>query len=629
MRRRNENNLGLEDALDLGFGSTEVRELPLHGSSLAFAGLVTVVVVVGVVFRMLWLGVAQGAYYGSLAQANVNYAVTTDAPRGRILDQHGTILADNAPAFALQLDVRAFIKADEASRASTLALIQREVGLDPAVVTQRIDAQVKANRGEALTLYRGLTEAQVVAIRAAKHPEVTVREGYQRAYPLGMAAAHVVGYTGPVSADDLKADARLIPSDIIGRQGIEARYDDDLRGTLGRTLVSRDAGGTLLGDERTSPAEPGDDLTLTIDAGLQKYAYERLTAGLESLGRTRGAVVIVDPRDGAVRALVSVPSYDPGAFTQSNRSDERLRYLNDPDRPLYDRVVSGVYTPGSTIKPLHAIAVLTEKIVAPDWSIFSPGYLDIPNPYNPAKPTRYVDWRYQGTINARSAIAQSSNVYFYAVGGGTGGLKGLGISKLREWWQLFQLDKETGIDLPGENVGFLPSPEWKADKKGTDWLLGDTYNVSIGQGDLSMTPIRLVSYVAAVANGGTIWKPRVNAASTPEVAADLRHLAPAISEAQKGMRMTVTSDLGTAHTMAQLPFPVAGKTGSAQIQNNAKENAFFVGYAPYENPEIAIALLVEDAKHGSLNAVPVAQDIFRWWYEHRGAGKGTTESEAR
>lgn len=620
MRRYRENGLGLEDALDLGFGSGEVREMPLHRGSLVFAGLVAVLVTVGVITRMLWLGVAQGAYYGELAQANVNYAVTTDAPRGRILDAYGTVLADNAPAFALQLDVRAYLKEGSDERAAALELIRAQTRLEPAAVEEKIQAQLKANRGEPLTVYRGLTEAQVIAIRAAKRSDVTIREGYQRAYPLGVAAAHVVGYTGPVSADDLDEDPSLIPTDVIGRQGVEASYDAALRGTLGRTLVSRDAGGSLQGDERTTPPEPGQDLRLTIDADLQRYAYERLVQGLQSLGRTRGAVVILDPRSGAVRALASAPSYDPEAFVQSNRGDERARYLSDTDRPLYDRVVSGVYTPGSTIKPLHAVAALTEGVVTPDWTIFSPGYLDIPNPYHPDKPTRYVDWRYQGVINVRSAIAQSSNVYFYAVGGGTGSLKGLGISRLRDWWQRFLLDERTGIDLPSENVGFLPSADWKKERTGKDWLLGDTYNVSIGQGDLTMTPIRLADYVATIANGGTVWQPFVNAASTPRAAADLTAYAPAILEAQKGMRQTVTSDLGTAHTMQDLPFPVAGKTGSAQIQNNAKENAFFVGYAPYQDPEIALVLLVEDAKHGSLNAVPIAQDIFRWWYDHRDGG---------
>ena len=526
-------------------------------------------------------------------------------------------MAENAPSFSLQLDVRAFLKEPEQERQAILALVQQQVGLSPEDAQEKIQAQLKAGRGEALTLYVGLTEGQVVAIESAKRPSLNVREGYRRNYPYGPAAAHVVGYTGPVTADDLEEDPRLIPSDLIGRQGVEAQYDDLLRGELGKTVQARDAKGKLLGDERTTPASAGEDLTLTVDAELQKYAYERLSSQLAGLGRTRGAVVIMDPRDGAVRTLVSLPSYDPAAFTSSDRRDERMGYLTDPERPLYDRVTSGAYTPGSTIKPLHGIAALVEGVVAPDWTIFSPGYLDIPNPYNPTKPTRYVDWRFQGTINVRSAIAQSSNVYFYAVGGGTGGLQGLGVTRIRQWWEKFLLGEKTGIDLPSEGIGFLPSAEWKEKRTGTPWLLGDTYNISIGQGDLSITPIQLIDYIAAVANGGKVYRPRVNADLAPEVRADLSQHRDAFDQAQAGMHMTVTSDLGTAHTMTALPFEAAGKTGSAQINNNAKENAFFVGYAPYENPEIAIAVLVEDAVHGSLNAVPVAQDIMKFWWEHR------------
>ncbi len=614
MRRQKENDWGLEDALDLGFGS-EVRELPLHQGSLTLVGVVAALVVTTIVGRMLWLGVAQGSYYQDLASMNVNYAVTTDAPRGVITDVRGEVIADNAPSFSLQLDVRAFVKESEAERRAILELAEREVGVPTAESQQKIEAHLKAGRGEALTLYAGLSEPQVVAIRAAKRPAIFVREGYQRSYPYGPAAAHVIGYTGPVSAEDLERDSRLVPSDVIGRQGVEAQYDEVLRGKLGVTVQARDARGALLGDERTTPALAGAPLQLTLDAELQEYAYERLKSQLDTLGRSRGAVVIVDPRSGAVRALVSLPSYDPTAFTQSGRSDERVGYLTNPDRPLYDRVVSGAYTPGSTIKPLHGIAALSEGVVSPDWTIFSPGYLDIPNPWNPDKPTRYVDWRFQGTINVRSAIAQSSNVYFYAVGGGTGGLKGLGITRLRDWWQKFLLGEKTGIDLPSEGVGFLPSPEWKEEQTGTPWLLGDTYNVSIGQGDLTTTPIQLVTYIAAVANGGKVYRPFVNASKVPELRADLSGNADAFRQAQMGMRQTVTADLGTAHTMDALPFDVAGKTGSAQIHNNAKENAFFVGYAPYENPEIAIAVLVEEAKQGSMNAVPVAQDIFKFWHE--------------
>src|SRR6185369_6794081 len=274
---------------------------------------------------------------------------------------------------------------------------------------------------------------------------------------------------------------------------------------------------------------------------------------------------------------------------------------------------------GSTIKPLVGIAALKEGVIDPARTIFSPGYLDIPNPYNPSKPTRYLDWRPQGDVNMAAAIAQSSDVYFYEVAGGFGSQKGIGISRLREWWQKFRLDQKTGIDLPGEASGFLPSPEWKEKRDGRPWLLGDTYNVSIGQGDMDITSIQLLSYIAALANGGTIYQPVLNKeAPHPKALADLTYLGPQIAEIQKGMRRTVTSPLGTAHALNDLPFAVDAKTGSAQVLNNTQENAFFVGYIPGTESgvdtgsPIAILVLVEHSKEGSPNTLPIAKDVLRW-----------------
>jgi penicillin-binding protein 2 len=264
------------------------------------------------------------------------------------------------------------------------------------------------------------------------------------------------------------------------------------------------------------------------------------------------------------------------------------------------------------------IAALEEGVISPQREIFSPGYLEIPNPYNPDKPTRYADWRYQGNVNLYSALAQSSNVYFYTVGGGAGDIKGLGITKLRNWWQEFNFGVPTGIDLPGEAKGFLPSPEWKEKTQKRSWLLGDTYNVSIGQGDFLVTPIQLLSYIGAVANGGKIYRPYiVQELNQPKINKDLTGILSQIKEAQKGMRMGVTSPMGTSYRLNDLPFEVAAKTGSAQVKNNTQENAFFVGYAPYQNPKIAILVLIENSKEGSLNAVPIAKDVLSWYYENR------------
>jgi penicillin-binding protein 2 len=265
----------------------------------------------------------------------------------------------------------------------------------------------------------------------------------------------------------------------------------------------------------------------------------------------------------------------------------------------------------------------------PKDQIFSPGYLDVPNPYNSQKPTRFLDWQYQGWVDMYSAIAKSSDVYFYVIGGGYGNKKGLGISRIKEWWMKFLLDKKTNIDLIGENNGFLPDPEWKEKEKKSIWRIGDTYNVSIGQGDLLVTPISLLNYVAAISNGGVIYKPRVVKnivdednkvvfENKVEILADLRQeIGPYIKEIQKAMIDVVSKPYGTAHLLNDLPFQVAGKTGSAQYDRNTKLNAFFVGYAPANDPEIAILILIEDAKEGSLNTIPIARDVFLWYYENR------------
>lgn len=254
----------------------------------------------------------------------------------------------------------------------------------------------------------------------------------------------------------------------------------------------------------------------------------------------------------------------------------------------------------------------------------------MPNPYNPASPSKHLDWQYQGSVNLTSALAQSSDVYFYIVGGGSPakstpllndpsdyGISGLGIDRLHTWWQKFGFGTSTGIDLPSESIGFLPTPAWKQKHSGTPWLLGDTYNVSIGQGDLLVTPIQLIDYIGAIANGGDIYRPFLNASSTPVVAEDLTSLAAEIKQVQEGMKAGVTSPKGTSYTLHNLPFSVCAKTGSAQVENNTQENALFVGYAPCDNPQIAILILIENSRAGSLNAVPVAGDVLNWYYENR------------
>jgi len=272
---------------------------------------------------------------------------------------------------------------------------------------------------------------------------------------------------------------------------------------------------------------------------------------------------------------------------------------------------------------------LTEGVVTPVTEIFSGGYIEIPNPYNPELPSRFLDYKPNGWVNIYSALAKSSNIYFYEVAGGFENQKGMGIDKLNEWWKRFNLGEKTGIDIVGESNGFLPDPEWKEEKTSDIWRVGDTYNVSIGQGDLLVTPISLLNYINTVANGGIIYRPQivkeiknidgeVIQEIKPFIINDISGIAgSAIYEVRKGMRDVVAKSYGTAYSLHNLPFSAAAKTGTSQIENNARINAFFVGFAPFENPEISILILVENAKEGSVNTIPIAYDIFLWYYENR------------
>ena len=492
-----------------------------------------------------------------------------------------------------------------------------------------------------IVLKEGLSQSQLIEIQSLGLPSLVVQKGFERHYADGPVFSSVLGYTGRVNANDIIKDPNIGGEEFIGKAGVEAFYDSLLRGEPGIITKTRDAKGSVIGDGEKSEPRIGQSLRLTIDSGLQGYFYRRLKDGLMSLGRRSGIGLAMDPQSGEVLALVNFPDFDNNIMGGPGNNDKKKDILLSPDKPLFNRAVSGFYNPGSTIKPFVAVAALKEKIISPSREIFSPGYIDIPNPYDPSRPTRYLDWRYQGNVNVHSAIAQSSNVYFYTVGGGAGEINGLGISKLGEWWKKFGFGKATGIDLPGESEGFLPSVEWKEKRTGKPWLLGDTYNVSIGQGDLLLSPLQLLSYIGAISNGGFIYKPVINIESDhPQTSADLAYLEPEMGEVRKGMRETVTSPLGTAYLLHDLSFPVAAKTGTAQVQGGAQENAIFVGYAPAyidplrqsaseartpagkpatedEKPQIAILVLIENSREGSLNTVPIAKDVLNWYYWNR------------
>ncbi|MEK7094273.1 MAG: penicillin-binding transpeptidase domain-containing protein [Patescibacteria group bacterium] len=603
----------------------DLVEVPIKPHVFRLVGLCAFLIVGIVVVRMIAIGPFSYAEYRARAVSNLEEREIDPAPRGIITDRNDVTLAENEPSFLAFLRLKDFL-ASSTDRGSVLLKISEVIKVPPEQIELEIIQGISKEKEEIL-IGEGLDEAQIIAFRASKNIPVTVRSGFRRRYVDGPVFATILGYTGRVDAESLSKNPKLKDELLIGKAGIEAYYDDYLRGVNGYKAERQNALGVALNQAESVAPVSGKTLKLTIDSGLQKYFYTRLSEGLRSLGRDSGVGLVLNPQTGEVLAMISLPTYDNTILSSPGRNEEKQKILSAPSHPFFNRAVSGFYSPGSTIKPLVAVAALKEKVITPDRSIYSPGYLDVPNPYDPSKPSRFLDWRPQGYVNVMSAIAQSSNVYFYEIGGGFGDIKGLGITKLLAWWDMFGLGKEAGIDIVGEGSGRLPEPEKSEEKRGRAWLLGDTYNVSIGQGDLQVTPLQILNYIATIANGGTLRRPYLASdIMKPEVIRDLSHLSPEIRFAQKGMELGVKSTLGTGHSLVNLPISIAAKTGTAQTQNNTVENAFFVGYAPTDKPEIAVLVLVENAKQGSLNAVPIAKDVFEWYHLYRYGKDGKSSS---
>ncbi|MBM3281488.1 MAG: hypothetical protein FJY91_01940 [Candidatus Harrisonbacteria bacterium] len=581
-------------------------ELGISERVFSFMLLTTSGLIFFLFLRVFYFSVIQGENYRVRAESNVNKEIRTPALRGIIYDRNHEPLLRNSPAFSLTLSVADYFqmkKEEQREMLSILALIFPGEG-----VGEKIEKFKKGEGGEVVLLHNIPVE-QALEAKVLSFPALRVRNDYKREYFDPEIFAHVLGYT------------RLHDSGqfIVGDTGLEAQYNKDLKGKDGIFTKFRDVKGKILSETVTQKSELGHDLVTTIDAPLQRVFYKAFQEGLTRLSRTAGVGIAINPKTGEILSLVNFPSYN---------NNEPAKYLGASGQPLFNRALSGVYSPGSTYKPFVALAGLKEGVMKTTDEFYSKGHIEIPNPYFPDKPSRFLDWKPHGWVNLYSALARSSNVYFYYVGGGFERTKGLGIKKLQEWWARFQFGEKTGVDLPAEGKGFFYTPEEKEEKTGSAWRIGDTYNVSIGQGDLALTPLRLISSIAMIANDGKEFVPFVGKSVTdargniaalhePKMSLDLSDLYPLIYEIKKGLRDSVTKEYGTAHLLNNIPMMISGKTGSAQIQNNKKTNAFFVGYAPAEDPKIAILVLIEDSKDGSLNTIPIAHQVFSWWYAHR------------
>lgn len=436
-----------------------------------------------------------------------------------------------------------------------------------------------------------------------------------RAYTDRLGLGQVLGY---VSYPKKDSRGFYFRTEYIGRNGVEAAYDDVLKGKNGSQIVVVDALGEVVGEHAIAEAVEGEAIHLSLDAELSEAMYQIISTSSAQAGFRSGAGAIMDIYTGELIAMTSFPTYDPEVMADGHEVDIIDSYNKDDRLPFLNKAISGAYTPGSIVKPFVAYAALAENIIDPNKEIVSTGELVVPNPYNPSNPSRFTDWRAHGVMTMREAIAFSSNVYFYIVGGGYGDQKGLGITKMAEYYRLFGLGSTTGIVIAQEQAGVVPDPAWKKEVFNDDWRLGDTYFTSIGQFGFLTTPIQMLRAYAALANGGSLVSPHVIKGEQGEVV-NLGLDKDYLKIVHEGMRKTVIYPGGTARSLERSDVAIAAKSGTAEVgAGNAYVNSWAAGFFPYEEPRYAFILMMDKApRSNALGATRIMGDVVEWMSKNR------------
>ena len=610
-------------------GRVDTRENP---RSLKLFQYVIVIVFLVLGAKLFTLQVANGQNNLKFAEKNSIRSRILDATRGIILDKNGVWLARNQPSYALAIYPSELPKSktDREKIYSTLSGLISVSENDIRTVAEKNGLSsldqvlVKENISHDDSLILEQKTKGLLGVEVAKTPV--------RQYQPGSGLAQILGYTGLISQSELDSHPTdYYQADRVGKTGLESEYESYLKGTHGVEQMEVDSSGNiakvLVGGNDNEPV-PGDNIVLNIDSGLQQVTATALQNGINT-GKTTtgqdvtaGVAAVMDVNTGGILSLVSLPSYDDNLFATKISSADYAKLANDPTLPMFNRAVMGTYPPGSVSKIILASAGLTEGTINQNTSMVTPAAIQIGS-------YTFPDWKdhsYESTSVER-ALAESNDIFFYALGGGFQNIPGLGIDKIKKYWQLFGLGEPTGIDLPGEASGLLPDAAWKKKTTGQSWYLGDTYHASIGQGDLLVTPLQMLRDTAVIANGGKLLEPQiVNKIVSPDGTVvksfgsriERQDFIPAsvIKTVQEGMRMTVTD--GSARSIfPNYPIQVAGKTGTAQFLDNQKTHAWFECYAPYDNPQIAIIVMVEGGGEGFDVAAPVAKDIMSYYFNQK------------
>lgn len=592
--------------------------------------------------RTFYLQIIRGNEFITKAEGNRLRTIPIVAERGIIYDRFNQELVHNVPSFSLSIIPQGLPNpvSQAPEREAIISRLSTVTGLSVEEINKQLD-RARASTYQTLTIKENLDYNTALSLYIENNdlPGIVINTGSRRWYgPLPSSTvavsknsvttttssypqsiSHILGYTGKLNDtewEDFKSKDYL-QTDSLGKTGIEKMYEPYLRGIYGKKIIEVDA----LEREQTTisvePPSPGKNINLTIDLEAQTVLEQALRQALATNKKTRGSAIALNPNTGEIYALVSYPAFNSNDFSGGISSTTYAAYLNNSDHPLFNRAIGGNFPPGSTLKPVVASAALEEHVITSQTSVLSNGGIRVDKWFFP-------DWKTggHGITNVTKALAWSINTFFYYVGGGYKDFKGLGARKVLEYFTKFGLGSKTGIDLPGENSGFIPSPEWKESVKHEPWYVGDTYNISIGQGDTLVTPLQVAEWTATVANGGYRIAPhllekivdpvtkKAEDYSVPKPTSTIVS-ASTISVVRQGMRECVT--YGSCKMLSSLPFPAAGKTGTAQWSHTKDTHAWFTAFAPYNNPQVVIAVLVEEGGEGSSVSQPVALQFLSWW----------------
>ncbi len=577
-----------------------------------------------ITFRLWYLQIINGDFFRSKSENNRIRMVFQPPPRGLVLDRNGAVLAKNRPSFDIEL-----VTEDSPDPRATVIEVARILAMDPEKLLEQLKAQKKRRRFEPKLLIRDASRDTVAKIVARRYalPGVEVAVTPTRDYVHGALASHALGYIREITSRQLDSPhfALYRSGDMVGQSGLESIWEYYLQGKRGVHRVVVNAMGTKIDETLFEAANPGHDITLTIDLDVQKAADKEMEG-------KRGAVVALDPMSGEILALASAPAFDPNLFTAELSADLWKDLISSREKKLNNRPLQGVYPPGSVFKIFMAAAGLAEGVISPTERVFCPGYLTVGS-----RRFRCHKHSGHGSVNMEEAMIQSCDVYFYTVG------QRLGVDRIFEYATRFGLGQKTGLKLSDESIGLIPSTEWKRryfrNPEDQKWYPGETPSVSIGQGAVTVTPMQIARGLSALVNGGRVLVPyivkQVNSADAafkdsefgPEVSSEL-NIDPAILERVKKALVGVVYDQHGTGRRAKLPdelgIKVGGKTGTAQVvsleytdANDRNDHAWFAGFAPADKPEIVVAAIVENGGHGGVTAAPIVEKVMEAFFRKK------------